>query len=418
MSFDAVAGPRPLLTLFAPLQASRTPDGMLRMDERFVAGMTLHAQNWPGPVVAVLRDGGGAERPRTRSYHPDRLAFSVRLLPPHIPLEEALESQPGVVMAAADALDHLPLVDAARRRGLGVVLGVDRTLDSRLQAQMGARGLLRRLWGIGSNLRDERRRKRALRDADGVQMNGYPVSQEYRGLNGNSIRFLDNRLGPQMLATDAGMARRRAALAQGGPLRLVHSGRLEAGLGARRLVPLAAALRDAGLSFTLVIEGGGALLPAMRHQVAQLGLQGHVELPGPLDFAGALVPLLREHADLLVSCRTLAEPSDIFLEAMGCGLPVLGFDNAMLAPLIRDSAGGWTVPQRDIGAMAHRIMLLDRDRDRIAEAAQSALDYARRHDFETEFRLRAEHLREVFLRTRDERFVPGEWLRPHGRAGS
>lgn len=412
MSFDAIAEMQPLLTLFSAAPA-RQEGAMLRLEDRFVEGMAQHMRDWPGPVAVVLRDSGQADVPRSALYDPVDLEFSVTVLGPDDPVESALTCDPGVVMAAADLPDHLPLVRSAHRLGLGVVFGVEQTLQTRLRAAITNRDkpVARRLWSVGWNLRQELRLRRALRHADGVQMNGFPVSREYSRLNRNTIRFLDNRMHRDMLATDADLGARKARLTANAPLRLVHSGRLESWLGAQHLVPLADRLRRSGVPFSMVIEGGGSLSDLIRKQIAASGLQDRVTLAGQMPFATGIVPMFRRNADLLVSCRVHAEPSAVFVEAMACGLPVLGFDNMMLSPLVRDSSGGWTVPMNDLDQMAATIGGLDRNRHRLTDCAAAALDYARRHDFETEFKARMTHLHEVFVRTRPEPLVLGELLR-------
>lgn len=412
MSFDAIADMHPVLTLFSAAPASREGEEF-RLDDRFVEGMKQHLRDWPGPVRVVMRDAGAGLRPGSRLHRVDGLDYSVVLLPQGAALESALVAEPGVVMAAADLPDHLPLARAARRLGLGVVFGVEQTLQTRLRSVMGNRSksLGRRLWSAGWNLRQEYRLRRALRDADGVQLNGYPVSREYACLNRNAMRFLDNRMRRDMLAGDADLEARRAYLADGGPLRLVHSGRLESWLGAQNLIPLAESLRAQGVPFTLAIEGRGSLSDQIRSQIVARGLGDQVTLLGPVPFETALVPTFRRHADLLISCRTQAEPSGVFVEAMASGLPVLGYENLMLSPLVRDSGGGWTVAMNDLAGMVQLIERLSRNRSRLTNRAEAALDYARRHDFETEFRARTTHLHQVFVKTRPEPIVLGELLR-------
>lgn len=419
MSFDAIADMQPVLTLFSAAPASREGDS-LRLNDRFVEGMRQHLRDWPGPVRVVLRDSGPGARPGSRLHLVDTLDYAVVLLPPEAPLETALVAEPGVVMAAADLPDHLPLARAARRLGLGVVFGVEQTLQTRLRTVMNNRSksLGRRLWSAGWNLRQEYRLRRALREADGVQLNGYPVSREYACLNRNAMRFLDNRMRQDMLAGDADLEARRGYLADGGPLRLVHSGRLEPWLGVQNLIPLADALRRCAIPFSLLIEGRGSLSDHIRSQIAAHGLSDQVTLLGPVPFEGTLVPIFRRKADLLISCRVQAEPSGVFVEAMASGLPVLGFENLMLSPLVRDSGGGWTVPMNNLAQMVQMIGRLNRNRRRLTDRAEAALDYARRHDFETEFKARTTHLHQVFVRTRPEPLVLGELLRWRGPAKS
>lgn len=392
-----MTGETPGLTLFAAVPAVRLADGRLLLDDKFVSGMALHVAHWPGPVRAVLREVPGAGLPFASPVDPATLPFEVVLLAPGQPLEEGLGQPPGVVLLSADMVEQLPLAPAARARGLRVVCGIEYTLGTRLRAAWvePGRSLPRRLSSMLWNLRQERHRRAALRRADAIQLNGFPAAQDYGRLGPPALRYLDNRMAAAMLATPAETEARRARHAAGAPLRLIHSGRLEPMKGAHLLVPLAQALRAAGVPFGLDIFGAGSLGSAIAEGIRAGDLAGQVRLHAPVPFETGLVPFSRRSADIFISCHVQSDPSCSYIEAMGCGLPVVGFANRMLAALLKDSGGGWCVRMGDIPAMAALIGRLDRDRAAVMAAADAALDYARRHDFEAEFDARMRHLAQV-----------------------
>lgn len=388
----------PRLTLFSAAPAVVVDDEHLRIDDKFVSGMNLHAQHWPGPVTAVMRDVGEAHHPFTSVYKRADLDFTVKLLPPDAPMETALEPGPGLILASADMTEQLNLGLAAKELGLSVVYGIEYTLDTRLRIAMidKNKGLPRRIWSAVWNYRQERRRLRALREADGIQMNGFPAALEYGGMGPTALRYLDNRMRREMFATTRDMAVRKRYHAAGGPLRLIHSGRLEPLKGGHLLIPLAEALVALDVPFTLAIYGDGSLAASIREQIAAKNLGDKVTLHAPVLFETELVPISRQEADLYVSCHVQSDPSCTYIEAMGCGLPVLGFDNRMLSPLVRDSGGGWTVPMNRVRRMAREIQRLAASRETVLEYGEAALSYARRHDFETEFLARMTHLKRVY----------------------
>jgi glycosyltransferase involved in cell wall biosynthesis len=128
------------------------------------------------------------------------------------------------------------------------------------------------------------------------------------------------------------------------------------------------------------------------------------------------VPVSRREADVFVSCHMQSDPSCTYVEAMGCGLPVVGFANHMLAALAQDSGAAWCLPMGNVEAMAGRIAELDRDRTEVMARAEAGLDYARRHDFGIEFDARMDHLAAVLSPRDSGRAAAG---RPqHVRAGS
>lgn len=417
MSFDSRPEITPSLFLFAAVPAARGQGGTLWLDPKFVAGMKLYARGWHGPVTAILREACLDDMPGATCHDPNKLDFAVRLLRADEPLEAGLERGPGVVLASVDVPDQLVLGQAARRLGLGLVYGVEGTLATRLNATLRSdANIMRRLWSAGWNLLQERRRCKALRDADGVQMNGFSVAHEYGALNRNGMQFLDNRMRREMFASAADLDIRRSYLQAGRPLRLLHIGRLERAYGAGDLIPLAEKLRDAGIPFHLTIEGSGRLYAAIGRRIAARKLGGCVTLRAPQPFGLDQAPDFKTQADVMISCRAQAEPSATFVEAMACGLPILGFDNSMLSTLVRKSDGGWTVPKHSIDCMVRLIGQLNQDRVQLIEKAACALDFAARHDFETEFMARTRHLRQVFTRTRPEPFVASALLGRRGRA--
>lgn len=408
--------------MFAAVGAVRMPDGRLLMDEKFVSGMALHVQHWAGPVRAVLRELGAGALPFALPVDPATLPFTVTLLAPDQPLESALGQAPGLVLASADDAGQLGLGAAARARGLNVVYGIEYTLETRLRIAGldRSRNLPRRLWSMLWNLRTEPARRRALRQSDGIQLNGFPAERAYARLNPQPLMYLDNRMSAGMLATPAEMQARSARHDQRLPLRLIHSGRLETMKGAHLLVPLAKALRDRGLAFHLAVYGTGSLEAELRDGIARESLGDLISLHAPVPFETGLVPISRREADLFVSTHMQSDPSCTYVEAMGCGLPVLGFANHMLSALARDSGAAWCVPMGDVGALADRLVALDRDRAEIVAHAEAGLAYARRHDFGIEFDARMRHLAAMVSRggSGSGSGAAAAAPRAHARAGS
>lgn len=382
------------------------------LDDKFVAGMAAHRRDWDGPVHAVMRESA-VPPPFGRSHDPASLGFDLTILGPGVPAAEALRGEIGLVLASADAVDQLGLGQACRSRGIPVVFGIEYTLGTRLAIALmdPSRGRARRIWSAGWHLRKELRRRSALRQADGIQMNGFPADRLYRQLHKCALRYLDNRMRADMMATAPDMAARADRHRARAPLRLIHSGRLEPMKGADLLVPLSHALDGLGLAYTLDIYGEGSLAPVIARAIADDRASGRLRLHPPLPFEDGLVPVSRREADMFVSLHTQSDPSCTYVEAMGCGLPVAGFANQMLGPLVAESGGGWTVPMRDIGALARLIAHLDVDRAELARAAEAGLGYARRHDFDTEFTARMDHLGAVFD-------AASARSATHGRAGS
>lgn len=382
------------LLMLAPAPVIERPDGSIRLDAKFVEGMRLHASLWQGRIDCILRRGVEAI-PFGVEVERSRLSYGVRTLGSLETLGAERLAGYDLAVVSGDLHSDLHLGAAPRVSATKIVYVVEYTLGTRLRVVLLDRGrsLPSKLWSIAWNLRQEIRRRRAFRRADGLQANGYPAYEAYRRLNPNTLFYLDGRMTPALLATDAEMTSRARRLLSGAPLRLFHSGRLEPMKGAQDLIPIARALARRGLSFTLQIYGAGSLREEIAAGIVRDGLADRVTLHDPVDFETELVPIARSRADVFLSCHRQADPSCTYLESMGCGLAAVGYDNAMWAALARASQAGWTVPMGDTAALARRIVALDADRHALVDACAAARAFAARHDFLSESERRLDHLR-------------------------
>jgi sugar transferase (PEP-CTERM/EpsH1 system associated) len=120
----------------------------------------------------------------------------------------------------------------------------------------------------------------------------------------------------------------------------------------RTLVDAFAQLRAAAPALAprlkLSIVGDGPLLPAVRAQVAALGLQEAVWLPGArADIAAVL------HTFSVFALPSLAEGTPVsMLEAMACGVPVVASRVGGIPEVVDEGVHGLLVPAGDVDVLA------------------------------------------------------------------
>ena len=370
-----------LLVMIASAPVIRLPNGKLRLDSKFVEGMRAHARHWDGPLKSIIWEGATSV-PFAVELAPQELGFDLVVLGQGADLPSLEEA--ALVAAPADLAEVLKIADD----DVPVVFAVEYTIGTRLQivALDRGRGPVRKAWSALWNLRMERRRRQAFRKSAGLQCNGYPAFEDYAGFNSNPMIYLDGRMRQEMMARDADLA---AKATYSGPLRIVHSGRLEPMKGAHDLLPIARALMRSGCAFTLDIFGTGSLAEEIRAGVSEFS--GAVRLHDPVDFESELVPWMIRHADIFLSCHRQADPSCTYLESLGCGVPVVGYANRMWDRLASESRGGWVVPMGDHSALVSRLAALSQDRADLVDAARQGLGFAKAHDFDREFQRRMDH---------------------------
>ncbi|MCL2640062.1 MAG: glycosyltransferase, partial [Phycisphaerales bacterium] len=240
--------------------------------------------------------------------------------------------------------------------------------------------LRRAIWLVNT----ERRARCVVRRAAGIQCNGTPTYEAYRGIAKEALLYFDTRV----RKAEAAMERRT-----NGILRLAYSGRLMAMKGADHLLPMAKELKRRGVKFELAICGGGEMETAMRKEVMALGLAKEVVFKGVMDFERVLVPFVREEVDVFVCCHRQGDPSCTYLETMACGVPIAGYANEAFRGVVRHSGAGWMTPMNRPAKLAERIATLSSEE--IVEHGQRALAFAREHTFEKTFARRVEQLKRV-----------------------
>ncbi len=383
----------PRLVVLPSLPVARASDKLI-LTRKFLSGIGEYQSRWPGPVQVVMEPAAAA----TDSL--DNVALRREDLPFDLVVTQFRSSEiEGILQGAAMALastDHhqVHLADLCRRLGVPCVYGTEYSLRTRLQiVRTGTTNPLRLArrcqWEIGQ----ERRIRRALRVATGVQCNGTPTYEAYRSINPRAMLFFDTRVPASLLADEATLRRRFEARRAGGTLRLAFSGRLIAMKGADHLIRVAAALRGRGRPFEFAICGAGTLEPQMRQEVERRGLGGVVRFRGNLDFKSELMPFVRDHVDLFVCCHRQGDPSCTYLETMACGVPIVGYDNEAFHGVVDQSGAGWTSPMNRPGLLADRIAALGDEE--LEHHARRSLAFARKRTFDKEFGRRIEHLREL-----------------------
>lgn len=211
----------------------------------------------------------------------------------------------------------------------------------------------------------------------------------------DNLLYLDGRMTPELFATETEMAAREAHLAGGGPLRMVYSGRLETMKGAQDLVPVARRLAEMGVDFTLDVFGSGALEAEVSNGIKTLPDPSRVRMHGAVDFEKQLVSFTRQQADIFLGCHRQSDPSCTYIEAMGCGVAVVSYDNRMWQRLNGEAQAGWGTPLGDVSGMADQIARIARDRGLIVRAARNAWAFSQTHGFLPEFQMRMEHLARI-----------------------
>ncbi len=125
----------------------------------------------------------------------------------------------------------------------------------------------------------------------------------------------------------------------------------------------------------LVLVGDGDERPAALSLAAELGLKDKVVFLGKQDNVEELIPC----ADVLLLPSADESFGLVALEAMSCGVPVVGSRTGGLPEVVADGVCGFLHPVGDVDAMASSALALLEDRELMARfrlaGRQRALDH-------------------------------------------
>lgn len=390
------------LTVLPSLTGIRRPNGRIVLAGRFLSGMKAYRELWDGPLIAVVEPQSASMVDEDRKLGGD----DVEIDPSNADFETVLLdyddrsaltrelSRASIVLGGIHyRQNHIwSLGEKAR---VPVVYTSEYTLKTRLQVvHASVKNPLVKARRIAWEVNQERQIRVGLQRSAGLHANGTPTYEAYRDLSPSPLLFFDGRGSDAMLVPPDTLEERLARLDGPGPLRLVFAGRMNHMKGADELLKVARQLLDDRVPFTLDIYGGGILEDTMRETIAKEQMGHAVHMHGFVPFS-ELMPRIGVDYDLFLCCHVQGDPSGMYLEMLGKGLPFVGYGNEALAGILRITNVGVVAPVRDHVGCAKHIGRLASDPDRIRFMARAARAFAQRHTFDRSFKRRIEHLRSL-----------------------
>ncbi len=158
-----------------------------------------------------------------------------------------------------------------------------------------------------------------------------------------------------------------------------------------------ATVRQHDPAAVLWLIGDGEQRAALEREARQLGIAGHVRMPGTRD----------DVRDILAAIDLFALPSrwegmpNALMEAMAAGRPAVASDIDGIRELVTDGVTGWLVPADQPEALAQKMLEILADRDRAARIGQAGMAHVRAHfsvermadDYEELYRASLERVR-------------------------
>ena len=191
------------------------------------------------------------------------------------------------------------------------------------------------------------------------------------------------------------------------PPEIVSVGRLTPEKGFLDLLQAAGRLRDRGVTFLVRIFGQGPQREALEREIVRLDLRDKVVLAGIAPHAEILAAMVRATLVTLASCHppNLFQDgiSNVLVEAMACGTPVVTTDHDGSRELLDSGRYGVMVPEGEPARLAEAFEALLRDPDRRRELSRAGRERVER-DFDRDKNIQA--IAPLFRETLDTAGAP------------
>lgn len=378
------------------LKAKTVSDRQIILTQKFIDGMFEYQKYWSGSIVVFM------EEDRTISNNLDNVIVNLDELPFQVKIvdfdriQEYQDFRNASVVLTSEGYRHNQISQICKAYNIPCIYVTEYSLKTRLQIINATMKnpvvrLRRYLWQFSQ----QRKQKKAIASASGVQCNGVPTYKAYRIINPNPLLYFDSRMTENMLASEDEVKVRTTHCLTNAPLRLLFSGRLIAIKGADDLILVAQNLKKIGVEFELFICGDGDLKDFIQRQIQQKELSNCVKMLGVLEFKTELVPFVKKNVDLFLCCHRQGDPSCTYLETMSCGVPIIGYDNEAFAGVVNHSGAGWFVKMNRPDLLAEKIAELNNNRKAIVDESFKSIEFARLHTFEKTFERRMTHAKEI-----------------------
>jgi glycosyltransferase involved in cell wall biosynthesis len=142
-----------------------------------------------------------------------------------------------------------------------------------------------------------------------------------------------------------------------GPVHLLYVGRFNVFKNVETLVEAVGKLAQMDVGeFELKLVGEGEQRPVLERMVSELGLTRRIHFVGWV--ARDHIADYYRRADIFVTATTWEGMPNTVLEAMACGLPIVGTQASGLQELVHDGVNGYLVPIKDPDALAEALARL------------------------------------------------------------
>lgn len=229
----------------------------------------------------------------------------------------------------------------------------DRVESDVIRFQASSRSGLRRLYGQMNALLTQLLERSVIRRAGIGLFHGMDCYNAYSRFSTNPQLVDDVHLGTDAHISDAELSTR---LARQSLRHFVYAGRAHRDKGIHDWIAVFATLAQKRQDFRATWFGSGPDLEAARAEVKRRSLDAVIRFEGSIPHNDLLIAL--KNADAFVFCHKTRESPRCLIEALACGLPLVGYRSDYASQLVAEHHGGLLISPDDVASLAAAVETL------------------------------------------------------------
>lgn len=390
------------LLLVLPLPAFEV-QGRIYLDDQACYGLDLWLENFPSVVLACPTQICDKPPPSTKPV--DEIMSAMRLTFAALPFGYTPKSSLANCLPIArhlskliDSCTHLQFAIGgfwgdwgafaaiiAKHKKRHFAVWTDRVESHVIQFQStNMHGLKRIYYAFTARLTRMLERAVIRRSSVGL-FNGMDCYRAYASICKNPQLVANFNYAKGTHITEAELLARLANLTERGALKFVYAGRAHTDKGIFDWIDALAGING---NFSATWFGDGPELDRANAMISERHLKDKITFAGNLPHADILKRM--KNYDAFVFCHKTQESPRCLVEALACGLPIVGYSSDYAQQLIEDHSGGMLSPINDTAALTANLQSTLDDVNKLKDLSKAAAADGRKFDSEATFRHRSD----------------------------
>jgi colanic acid/amylovoran biosynthesis glycosyltransferase len=201
-------------------------------------------------------------------------------------------------------------------------------------------------------------------------LQGQDVFDAYKNIAPNPHKVLNVQISSEDRITPVQLRTKLDRIEEKRPLSISYAGQAIARKGPLDWLKAIHGISQAGVEVQAIWFGDGSLMPQMKRQVINLGIEDKVMFPGSVG-RNELIAALRQ-TEIFLFCHKTGESPRCLGEALAAGCALVGYGTEYPRELVATCGGGEFSEMDDWKGLVEIMVSLDKDRGKLGRLAMAA----------------------------------------------